>query len=186
MVVSLWGCVSVFLSSTSSSAVTLPAFHPLGLPLAFFSSLSLFLLSASFWWFPPLSLFSSVDVPSLLSPSLLSFHGRCPRSLFFVPLFPDLWFMSLLFFLCACPHAALFLPSVFSSLRPLHPAFRLFLVCFLAVFFLLTFAASFGSRFLRDGVALWNESLASISSFACFSESFSGLCTLLAVSVVVL
>ena len=69
-------------------------------------------------------------------------------------------------------HAALFLASVFSALRPLHPTFR-FLVCFLAGSFSSSLLPRSDLSSLCDGVALWDESVDSVGSFAFFSGAFS-------------
>ena len=76
------GLCLFFLPLHPSSAVTLPAFPLWGCPWLSFD-LSLIHLCASFWWFRLCHpLFSSVDIPSPSSPSLLSFCCWCPRSLY--------------------------------------------------------------------------------------------------------
>ena len=125
----------------------------------------------------------SLRLPFPLFVSFLApFSGWWPWSLLCIPWS---WILSLLFFCCACPYMRLFLTLVFSSLQPLHPAFWFLLgqrPCGVSF----TFAASFGSQFLRDGVALWDESVASVGSFSPFSGSLLGLCTLLPSFVVFL
>ena len=53
------------------------------------------------------------------------------------------------------------------------------LLVLFSVFLLIHLAALFGSQFLRDGVALWAESVALVGFFALFSGSFLDLCPLI-------
>ena len=171
MVISLCGRVSVFFFPLPpSSVVALPAFRPLGLPLTFFNHSFLLLTLPSGCFCLYHHLFSSVDVPSLSYRSSLSF---CGGGLGHGSVYPGPGF-------CPCSSSVLVRICVSSLLW-------CFLHCSLYIrpfgsswsasfrfFFLFTFAASFGSQFLRNGVALWDESVASVGSFAFFSGSFSG------------
>ena len=118
--------------------------------------------------------FSSVDA-SISSVSFLGVFLRMVASAS-VLCSPLVWFCvpALLLILSVC--AALFLASVFSSLRPLHPAFRFFLVWGLAGSSPSLPRSDLSS--LSDGVALWDESVASVGSFI-FSGFLVGLCILL-------
>ena len=168
----LLGRLSVQFSCDSlESAVPLATWSPLGMRQDFARSLFRF----PFWWGMTLVrvLFACLFCLFSLFPwCLFAFSGVDLRSVFpsHVVSVPALLILSI----CV----ALFLASVFSSLRPLHPAFRFFLVCVLAVFVFFTFAASFRSQFIHDGVALWDESVDSVGYFAFLSGSFrQPLCT---------
>ena len=128
--VSLWDSVSVLLSSTSFVCGCLPGFSPFGVASGFpWVSPSIY-FPLSFRWFPPFrprSLRLTFHLFSLFpwclsAVSGLGLHSLFPSCVVSVPALP----------LSLSVRAALFLASVFSSLRPLHPAFQFFLVCILA------------------------------------------------------
>ena len=166
------GLVSVFFSSTSFVYGCLPGFATFGLPPAFIGSLSLSLglLSAFLQVVPPYrprSLRLSLPLFSLFPWFLSAVSGIGLRSVF-----TSLWFLSLLFFFCSV--------HTWSSL----PCFGVFFVAAATLAFRSSWSVSL--RFssyspllprsdlssLCDGVALWDESVASVGSFA-FSGSFS-------------
>ena len=167
VVVSLWGRVSV--------SSILPGVSPFGVASGFPC------VSLSIWF--PLSFlvayafsssFSSVDA-SISSVSFLGVFLRMVASAS-VLCSPLVWFCVPALLLILSVRAALFLASVFSSLRPLHPAFRFFLVWGLAGSSPSLPRSDLSS--LSDGVALWDESFASVGSFI-FSGFLVGLCILL-------
>ena len=169
----LLGRLSVQFSCDSlESAVPLATWSPLGMRQDFARSLFHF----PFWWGMTLVrvLFACLFCLFSLFPwCLFAFSGVGLLSVF--P-FHVVSVPAHLLILSIC--AALFLASVFSSLRPLHPAFRFFLVCVLAVFFFFTFAASFRSQFIHDGVALWDESLIRLDLSPSYLGLFVSLCVL--------
>ena len=164
-----------------SSVVALPAFCPLGLPLTFFSYSFLLLPLLSGGFRLCCYLFSLVAVPSLsilpLSPLQLVASVSVLYSLAMVS-------APALLLLCLSA-MRLFLTSVFSSLRPLLPAFWFFLVGVLPVFLPPLLPRSHLSSFVT-GSPFWDESVASVGSFTSFSGSLLGLCPLLPSFVVFL
>ena len=171
MVVSLRGHVSVFFVLSLLCLWLSSGFSPLGVDPGFcFESFSRSLFHFPFWWgtsFRPRSL--RRRLPPLQSLSLMS---SAVSGLGLSSVFPSRMVSVPTLLLILSVHAALFLASVFSSLRPLHPEFQFFLVCVLAGSSSRLLPRS-DLSFLRDGVALWNESVDSVGSFAFFSWSFS-------------
>ena len=184
VLVSLWGRVSVLLSSTFFVCGCLLRFSPFEVASGFpWVSLSRSGFRFPFWWVPPFSsLFSSVDV----SVSSLSFLGVFPRLAASVSVLCSLlvWFCVPALLLSWSVRAAFFLASAFSSLRALHPAFQFFLVWVLAGSYPSLPCSDLSSH--RDGAALWDESVALVGSFVVFSRFLVDLCVLLPGSGVVL
>ena len=159
------GSCLFLLSSTSFVCGCLPGFSPFGVNSGFPRGLSRSGFRFPFWWvttFRPHSFRLTIRLFSLFPWCLSSVGGlglrhEFPSRVVCVPALLILYI-----------RVTLFLASLFSSLRPLPPAFRFFLVWILA-----------GSpslpcldlSSLSDRVTLWDESVASVGSIV-FSSGF--------------